>query len=453
MKTLLSLLLSFTVLLISGCNKMPTSKYTASQINYPRSWQFPVSGNARVPFDWDDFHDPLLKQWLKQVMERNSDLAVAILRLNQSMLEVDRVDYSSAPSIDGGLNSATSRIIEQSSQRNKSSGASFSTSYEADLWGRISNLKDLADWSRKITEQDLRAVRLSLLSTASINYWNLAYINQQIKMEIESVAYARYTLRMAEIRYNAGAASSQDKVEAELSLLAQNTHLLQQEHLRLKILNEQAVLMGMPPGSANVEPLTLSLTPLPEITGGIPADALRHRPDVLAKEMQLRQALVNIDVTRKQYYPQFNLTGSLGTSSNAMLEFLRNPIGSIGAAIALPFLEWRQGMTDIRIARNEYEQLLLEFKQVQYKSMVEIDDALSEHRQLISQEINQLTALKLSRQLEKLDEVRYRQGQIAMIDWLNAQEQRRQAELDLYQSKFNQYLNLTKIYLAFGGQT
>ena len=123
------------------------------------------------------------------------------------------------------------------------------------------------------------------------------------------------------------------------------------------------------------------------------------------------------------------------------------------AAIALPFLEWRQGMTDIRIARNEYEQLLLEFKQVQYKSMVEIDDALSEHRQLISQEINQLTALKLSRQLEKLDEVRYRQGQIAMIDWLNAQEQRRQAELDLYQSKFNQYLNLTKIYLAFGGQT
>ena len=97
MKTRLSLLLSFAVLLISGCNKMPTSKYTASQINYPRSWQFPVSGNARVPFDWDDFHDPLLKQWLKQVMERNSDLAVAILRLNQSMLEVDRVDYSSDP--------------------------------------------------------------------------------------------------------------------------------------------------------------------------------------------------------------------------------------------------------------------------------------------------------------------------------------------------------------------
>ena len=77
-------------------------------------------------------------------------------------------------------------------------------------------------------------MRLSLLSTASINYWNLAYINQQIKMEIESVAYARYTLRMAEIRYKAGAASSQDKVEAELSLLAQNTHLLQQEHLRLR---------------------------------------------------------------------------------------------------------------------------------------------------------------------------------------------------------------------------
>ncbi|CAM3930002.1 TolC family protein [Rahnella bruchi] len=384
-------------------------------------------------------------------MDRNSDLAEAMLRLNQSALEVRRADISSAPSLDAGLNSATSRLLAQSSPRNKSSGARFSTSYEADLWGRVSNLQDIAEWSRKITEEDLRAVRLSLLSTASINYWHLGLINQQIKVEKESIVYARYTLRMAELRYRTGVVSSQDKVEAEQSLLSQNSHLLQLEHLRRQSLNEQAVLMGMPPGNATVEPVTLSLDPLPEITRGIPADILSHRPDVQAKEMQLRQALATVDVTRKQYYPQFNLTGSLGTSSNAMLEFLRNPLGSLGAAIALPFLEWHQGSTDIKIARNDYEQRLLEFKQVQYKSMVEIDDVLSEHSQLITEEKNQRTMLKLAHHLEKLNEVRYRQGRMVMADWLNAQEQRRQAELTLYENHFNQYLNLTKMYLAFGG--
>lgn len=291
------------------------------------------------------------------------------------------------------------------------------------------------------------------MSTAAICYWHLGFINQQIKTGKESIAYARYTFRIAELRYRAGVLSSQDKLEAEQSLLSQSNHLLQLEQLRLQILNEQAELTGMPPGNVINEPVALSLTPLPKISSGIPADVLSRRPDVQAKEMQLRQALVNLDIARKQYYPQFNLTSSLGTSSNAMLEFLRNPIGSVGAALALPFLEWRQSSIDFKIARNDYGQRLLEFKQVQYKSMVEVDDVLSEYQQLNTEEKNQRTLLKLMRHLEKLYEVRYRQGQIVMKDWLNAQEQRRQVELALYENHYNQYLNLTKIYLAFGGAT
>jgi len=106
---------------------------------------------------------------------------------------------------------------------------------------------------------------------------------------------------------------------------------------------------------------------------------------------------------------------------------------------------------DIKIARNDYEQRVLEFRQALYKAMSGIDDALSYRTQLLAQETHQRNALALARKSERLNEVRYRQGSVPMNFWLDAQEKRRQAELSLDENRFNQYQNLAKIYLEFGG--
>ncbi|ECJ3622044.1 TolC family protein, partial [Salmonella enterica subsp. enterica serovar Newport] len=135
----------------------------------------------------------------------------------------------------------------------------------------------------------------------------------------------------------------------------------------------------------------------------------------------------------------------------ALLAFLRNPAGSVGAALSLPFLEWRQMNVDIRIARNDYEQRVLEFRQALYKAMTDIDDALTQRAQLTTQETHLRAALDLALQSERLNEVRYRQGAVPVTFWLDAQEQRRQAELALLENRFSQYRNLTQIWLEFGG--
>lgn len=56
----------------------------------------------------------------------------------------------------------------------------------------------------------------------------------------------------------------------------------------------------------------------------------------------------------------------------------------------------------------------------------------------------------LARKSERLNEVRYRQGAVTITDWLNAQEQRRQAERAVDENRCAQYQNLAKIYLEFG---
>jgi len=132
---------------------------------------------------------------------------------------------------------------------------------------------------------------------------------------------------------------------------------------------------------------------------------------------------------------------------------LHNPIASVGASLTLPFLDWRQRGVEVKIARNDYEQRVLAFKQSLYKAMSSIEDELSLRDQLLAQEIRLREGLDLARKSERLNEVRYRQGAARISFWLDAQEKRRQAELLLDENRFNQFQNLAKIYLEFGGSS
>ncbi|HGE8319978.1 TolC family protein [Serratia marcescens] len=453
MKILSPLALSLVALLTAGCGNALKSDYRAPQVNYPTSWQHDAHNAAPTPFDWRDFHDPELDRWLQQVMASNNDLAAAVLRVYRAQLEAERVGISTAPGISASLGSGINRPLSESSAWNKTSNASLTTSYEVDLWGKLARQRDAAEWSSQASVQDLQAARLKLLADAATNYWRIGFLNQQISVSQASIAYAKTTLRLANARYQAGSISALDVVNAEQNLLAQERSLLALQHDRQQALNEQAVLLGAPSGQATIAPARLPTTAMPQINTGIPASVLSRRPDLSAQELRLRAALANVDEKRLQYYPAFSLTGSLGASSSALLEFLRNPTGSLSAGLTLPFLQWRQMGVEIKIARNDYEQQVLAFKQALYKAMGDVNNALSLRTQLLAQETQLRASLALARKSERLNEVRYRQGAVTITDWLNAQEQRRQAELSVDENRFAQYQNLAKIYLEFGGSS
>lgn len=449
MKILPPLAICFAAVLSVGCTIK--SDYHPPEVKYPARWhQYDEAGN-QAPFDWKAFNDPRLDNWLRQVMVSNNDVAAAVLRVYRARLEAERVGIINDPGLKATLGMSNVKQLDSGSAWVKSNSASISTRYELDLWGKIARSRDVTQWESQATEDDLCAARLALLADASNNYWHIGFINQQMATLQQSIDYATKTLRLANARYRAGGASSLDVVDAQQSLLVQENRLTGLQHERLMVLNQQTVLLGAPPGSQVVEPARLPAGPVPQINPGIPASVLRHRPDISAKEKRVREALANVDVRRADYYPTFSLTGSLGTSSQSLMTFLHNPVGSVGESLTLPFLEWRQRSVEISLARNDYEQRLLAFKQALYKAMSDIEDALSMRDQLLLQETRLREGLELAQKSERLNEVRYKQGATGISFWLDAQEKRRQAELLLNENRFNQLQNLAKIYLEFGG--
>ncbi|AIR03232.1 RND transporter [Cedecea neteri] len=453
MKILSPLAICLAAAFSAGCANTLKSDYHAPEVSYPASWNKSEPVGNIAPFDWKAFNDPQLDSWLRQVMASNNDVAIAVLRVYRARLDAERVGIANDPGLKASLGVDGKTPLNNSSGWTKGSSASLSTSYELDLWGKIARQRDAAEWASHASEEDLRAARLTLLSETSNNYWRIGFVNQQIDVLQQSIGYAKETLRLAEARYRAGGASALDVVDAQQSLLAQENRLTGLQRERLLGLNQQAVLLGTAPGSAVVEPTKLPKGTLPQVNANIPASVLMHRPDISAQEWRVREALANVDIRRTEYYPAFSLTGSLGTGSSSLLKVLHNPIGSVGASLTLPFLEWRQRGVEVKIARNDYEQRVLAFKQSLYKAMSSIEDELSLRNQLLAQELRLREGLALARKSERLNEVRYRQGAARISFWLDAQEKRRQAELLLDENRFNQLQNLAKIYLEFGGSS
>jgi outer membrane protein TolC len=239
-------------------------------------------------------------------------------------LSAGLVDNDALPQFDGSLGSSLSKPLTGDASSRRSSSARVAVGFEIDLWGRLRAQRDVARWQAQASAEDLRATRLLLIADSCDLYWSLAVANQRISHGSDSLALARQTLDLVQTQFDAGAVSRIELREAEQRLYSQRATqslLLQQ---RVEARNALTVLLdGLPwPQSDEPQDLDQALSQAP--TAGIPAQVLGRRPDLRAAELRLRAVLKGIDVARRSYYPALSLTGSAGSSSDALLNLDKN---------------------------------------------------------------------------------------------------------------------------------
>lgn len=449
--------------MLTGCN-LARTPYEAPDVLIPQSWgsvagvepqaMSMLESNDRW---WELFGDADLNALVDLAFARNNDLAVAALRVRQAQLQAGLAQSDLWPDVSAGVSGSGRRGLDMSDDWARSSGMNLNLSYEVDLWGRLASLKDAADWEALATEADREAAALSLAGTVSDLYWQLAFLNQQIASTQESIAYAQKTYELVQEQYDAGAVSSLEPTQARQSVLTQRANLSELVQQRIEVRNALAILFDMPPAQESLnallphEPQLLSHEVLPEVYEGVPADVLARRPDLRAAEMRLRESLANMDATKVSYYPKLSLTGALGTSSSSLGNLLANPVGTLGAGLALPFIEFNEMRFNTEMARLRYEEAVVNFRQTLYKAFADVENVLSARDQLNAQNLFLEQALNDALKAEFIYEERYRVGAVELKDWLDAQESRRRARISLSRNQLQRLQNQVKLYQALGG--
>lgn len=450
-----AMLLSSTLV---GCAAVVKTPYQAPAVQMPTQFQYDKATSQQrqqalyADQWWTLFGDAQLNQLVDAVLAKNADLAVAGMTLKQARLQAELAENQQKPRVSSTV--STGHQFDLNSGNDSSSGLSLgaSLSYEVDLFGKLARQTEAKRWEALATEQDLQATAQSLIGTTAKLYWQLAYYNESRTTAEQSLATSQKLYDLVKVQYQAGAVSGLDLTQAEQSVQSQKASLSQIQQSLVETRTAIAVLLHMPVQQLNIdEPQRLPRLALPSIAAGLPADILSRRPDLKAAELRLRESLATKDATTASYYPSISLTGNLGSSSTSLTQLLKNPALTLGASLSLPFLQYNDMKRDIAISQLDYEKAIVQYRQTLYQAFADVENALSARTELSQQVQLQQRNLELAEKVERLTQVRYRYGAVALKTLLDQQETTRTARLTLVNTKQSQYNAYVTLMQALGG--
>ena len=497
-------------LLLSACAQQAELTRTAPETILPETpahWQHSpesVATHDALPEWWRQYQHEGLNRTVDAVLHANSRLTRAALQVQAAALRAETARADLLPTASGSLNARTERALDSSdAPSQRSYGSNLGISWELDLWGKLRAQRDMAEWELDASHADHNAVYASLATETIRQYWQLAALNQRVATGERSLEYARNTAELAETQHRAGALSGLDFARAQRSVQTQEAALVALRQQRTEAQHALAQLLDQPPGALGTEGdveqrmtdahsaagvSVETVTPaagqpqggrgplggqrmtdarsaagvsvgavIPKgvetnlsIPADLPADVLARRPDLTASRLRLQATLRNVDVVRLSFLPAINLTGALGTGSAALAEILSNPVAALGLGLSLPFLNFGELQRKPAIAENEFQQAVTQYRQDLLGALSEVENALSAlatQREAIAR---QSELLRLAQQIESQSEVRYRAGASRLQDWLDAQENRRQAELSLLDARLALLQQQATLFQALG---
>ncbi|MFB2670549.1 efflux transporter outer membrane subunit [Shewanella xiamenensis] len=447
--------IAISIALLSGCGALMRSDFEPPALQVPEQWQHtqvndPVNGQVSLDPWWQKFNQPELNQLISQVLSSNNDLTLATLTLQKARLQAGLARDDLYPQLSSNNTASVNKPLESGSS-SKTFQANLSVSYEVDLWGKVSANIDQAQWTALASVEDRESTAQSLVATTSSLYWQIGYLHQRIELSDKSIEHSRQTLALTQRQYASGAVTELNVLESQRSLAGQeasHSQLLQQ---LAEAENALAILLNRAPGQVAVEIKQLPDGAVPEVGVGIPAELVGRRPDVKAALYQLRSALASKDATYASYFPSLSLTGSVGESTSELKELLRNPVGSLGAGLVLPFLQWNQMQINNDLADIDYQTAIVNYRKTLYSAFEDVDNAISAKQQYAYQGEKLEQQFSAAAQAEAIYESQYRHGAIGIQNWIDAQENRRSAEAALLENRYNQLTAQATLYQALGG--
>jgi NodT family efflux transporter outer membrane factor (OMF) lipoprotein len=325
-------------------------------------------------------------------------------------------------------------------------------SWEVDLWGRLRASTRAAVADAQAAEADYHAAQLSL-SGQTVKAWlAAAEIAQQLDLARRTEDSWRAAYQQVNHRYQRGLRSPLD-VRLSLANLTGAEALVEvRQRQQDATLRQLEILLGRYPGRRLVAPETLPDAPA-AIPGGLPAELVGRRPDLVAAERRLTAADERFVVARRSLYPRLTLTGSGGTASEALNNLVDYDfrVWSIAANLLQPVFQGGRLRAGVDRARAGTEEALQSYTAAALRAYAEVEIALAADEHL-AREVERLAeSARHSAAATKLAEDRYRSGLEDYVTVLDAQRREfnsQSAYIASYQSRLE---NRVDLYLALGG--
>jgi NodT family efflux transporter outer membrane factor (OMF) lipoprotein len=376
---------------------------------------------------WTLFKDPVLDDLQARLVIGNENLKVSLAQVSLARAAVDASRSAMFPTLSAGLggtrseNTVSANALKSASPRNALT-ASANTSWEIDLWGRLSEASRGARETWQASANDLSALRLSAQATLAQTYFSLRTAEAQLLVLSNSVAAYQRSLSLTEARYAGGVASRTDVLQAQTQLKSAQALAAESIALRAQLEHAIAVLLGLPPSSLGLErsakvPLAPAVPPL------LPATLLERRPDIAAAQRRVVAAYAQIGVTDAAFFPALTLSGSAGYTNTSLSNLVSAPnlLWSVGTSMTQAIFDGGQRKFASAQARAVADQVTASYRQTVLLALQEVEDNLVLAEQLARESQMQREALQAAKVNRAITLEQYRAGTVSYLNVVSAQ--------------------------------
>ena len=450
--------------MLGGCSAMPNHEYPAAPDSSSRRDSVKLKTATGLElYDWQNyFPDPRLQMLIETALENNRDLDKATARIVRARAQygiqkAGRLPESNADvsQNDSQLPISVSENSEFALQQNNPEANWLS--YEADFWGRVESLGTFARASYLATEPARRTFRLSLVSDVAKTYLSLLEMSELNRLADAQVKTCAESQELIMLRHEAGISSDKDLSQAQEAFqgaVANSASLKQSQAAAegfLNVLTGQsvAVIADLPEGRSLAEQGINS-----GLFGGLSADVLLRRPDVLAAEQKLQAEGIDIGAARAAFLPHVTLTDDTGNASHSLTGLFDPGSGAwnFQPAIRIPLFDTGRNFDNPAPANPRQMMAIAQYEKTIQQVFREVADLLGARKKLGGQLAAQQANTETQNQLLGMVELRYKVGVVSRVEVLDAQRQVLAAEQSEIQARLAWLSTATQLYKALGGE-
>jgi len=451
-------------LILSGCVSVGPD-YTKVKPDAPIKWHTELAGGLTteelqpetLAQWWGTLNDPELESLVERAVKGNLDLKNARARIREAraLRGIRRADLF--PTLDAGGSATKSRSSENSGtgKEIKLYSAGFDAGWELDIFGGTRRAIEAAQADLEATQEDLHDVLVSLLAEVALNYVEVRTYQTRLAVTEANIKSQEETYELNRSRYHAGIIDDLAVQQSLYNLENIRSHIPTLQTGLAAAKNRLAVLLGKKPGEVHQELAEKKPIPMLPVTVavGIPAETLRHRPDIRRAERNLAAQTARIGVATADLYPKFRLMGTIGLESISTGDFLESAsrTWSIGPGISWNIFHGGAIRQNIKVRSALQEQALIQYESAVLKALEEVENVLVAYAKEQRRRESLAKATNAANRAVLLARDQYQAGLVDFNNVLIAQRSLLSFQNELAQSEGAVVSNLVRLYKALGG--
>ncbi|HEY4196164.1 MAG TPA: efflux transporter outer membrane subunit [Mucilaginibacter sp.] len=409
------------------------------------------------------FGDTVLQDLIAEGLQENLDLKVAMQRMDEARENLQQSKAAFLPDLSANATVTRSKLSAGAQDlppqylgsfplTTTTYQASLSTSWEADIWGKLKSSKRSYLAAFLQSDAARRVIQTQLIADIAGYYYQLLSYDEQLKITQQTLKNRQEDVSTMTALKKSGLATGAAVVQSEANRASVELLLPDLKRNIREAENALSILLGRVPGEIQRTALAEQV-PYQNLQTGVPSQLMRNRPDVQQAEFAFRAAFEQVNVAKTYFYPQLTITAQGGLSSLTIKSFFDNSIFyNVIGGLTQPIFNKRQNKTRLRVAKAQQQEAFYAYQKALLTAGSEVSNSLYSYQTALEKQgirKDQITSLEKAVDFTK-QLLRYSSA-TNYTDVLTSEQSLLSAQLDSVNDRLQQLQAIVDLYKALGG--